>query len=486
MNTFRMKKASGHYIWHILFCDENEVVKMTERIKDLLYKKYILISEKEREHYIGVEIELPIVNLSGEATNHKLCQEVFCKAVSHFSFAPSKYDKNEVCHEAVSNENGDILSFDCSYNNLEISFGKEKNLLSVKNRFNEYIRFFNTELSESGHIITGMGIHPFYKSCSKDYIPTGRYQMLEGYLKKSDGWKKEGGFHPYSAFGTFASSTQMQLDVNKSSLIETLETFSLLEPIKSLLFANSLMPYDEPRYLLTRDMLWEHSTHGINPRNIGVHDVVPKTVDELLEYISYTSIFCTEREGKYLFFSPIPITEYFPKETIEAEYYENGKYYPYSFKPEVEDLNYLRTYKFLDLTSRGTIEYRSLCTQPLFEAFDAIAFQLGLSEKIHELKEIFESDNVLYHHSFTANELRKEFNKGHQPDFIDEDKLKSLLYRITKLSETGLKERGFGEEKLLKSVFGRIETLSSPAKDMKVMLEKGKSMKDIILAYSQL
>ena len=66
----------------------------------------------------------------------------------------------------------------------------------------------------------------------------------------------------------------MQLDVRFDKLIETIDTFSLLEPIKSLLFANSWME-DEPDNLCVRDMFWENSTHGINPHNIGVYEKIP-------------------------------------------------------------------------------------------------------------------------------------------------------------------------------------------------------------------
>ena len=457
---------------------------LNDHLRSMIYDKYIRPTEKRQETYAGVEIELPIINLSGEATDHNVSRSAMNAAVRHFNFRPLKYDDTGFLHAAQDPVSGDLFSFDCSYNNFEISFARALSLQEVDARFKKYVTFLNDVLARSRHIISGFGITPYYKKCRKDYIPNGRYRMLGGYLGKCCEWKKEGGCHPYPQFGTFASASQIQIDVKADELPDTLRTFSMLEPVKSLLFANSVMPEDEPEYLLFRDNLWEYSTHGINPRNIGPYEAVPESIDELIEYIAYTSLFCTERDGKYLFFEPIPLVEYFGKETIAGEYFEDGEYHPYPFTPEEGDLRYLRTYKFLDLTARGTIEYRSLCTQPLGQSFAGAAFQLGLLQKRNELKELWERDTVLYHHGLTANELRGQFNKGHIPDLLDRDMLRRQLIVITSLAEAGLRERGFGEERYLIPVYERAERIASPAKDMMTALSEGESMTEIIYRHA--
>ena len=204
---------------------------MDPKIRAALYDRYIIPTEEKRADFVGIEIELPIVNLKGEATDHEVSKEVFREALTHFGMTPKKYDRKGVCHEAVDEGNGDILSFDCSYNNLEISFGIENSLIPVEERFYRYIAFFNEKLSSKNHIVTGMGIQPFYNKCRKDYIETGRYEMLGGYLNKCSEWRRTGGFHEYPGFGTFASSTQIQLDIKKEDLIDTVSTFSLIEPV---------------------------------------------------------------------------------------------------------------------------------------------------------------------------------------------------------------------------------------------------------------
>ena len=455
-------------------------------VKELLYDRYIKPTENRKESFAGIEVELPIVNLSGAGTDHTVTQAVFADALSHLGFEKRKFDNNGICHEGSDPVTGDVLSFDCSYNNLEISFGPERSILTVKTRLVAYIDYLNSALASSGHIITGMGISPYYRQNAQNYIPCGRYLMLEGYLRKAPVWKRPVGFHDYPGFGTFASSTQVQLDVRRDELVDTIEVFSLLEPLKSLLFANSVMPFDEPGNYCVRDMLWEYSTHGINPRNIGAFTSEPKSVDEYIDYIAYTSIFCTEREGKYLLFYPVPFADYLKFDVIEGEYFDGAGYHSIKFHPEPSDVRYLRSYKFLDLTSRGTIEYRSMCTQPLRDALSAAAFQTGIYEKREELSELFEKNDILYHHGFTVGELRKVFNLGYIPGFIDRRDLSKLLISVVSLAGDGLRERGFGEESLIEPVYRRAETLISPARHMHEEISRGVRMSDLIYEYAEI
>ena len=234
-------------------------------------------------------------------------------------------------------------------------------------------------------------------------------------------------------------------------------------------------------------MLWEYSTHGINPHNIGIYDVDITDIDALIDYISTTSIFCAERDKRYIFFRPIPFAEYATRNFVEGEFYTNGEYHKTLFVPDAEeDIKLLRSYKFLDLTARGTIEYRSMCTQPFGEALAGIAFQLGLAYKLPELDEILSGDSVIYGHSYNANELRRLFSYRDLPAFVNRDDLRELLIRIVQLSEEGLKERGLGEESLLAPVYDRADRLSSAGKDKLRHLSEGKTLTDIITSYAQI
>lgn len=145
----------------------------------------------------------------------------------------------------------------------------------------------------------------------------------------------------------------------------------------------------------------------------------------------------------------MPIVEYLQTDCIEAEYYEKGETHTYTLHPQIEDLDYLRTYKFVDLTFRGTIEFRSVCCQPLQETMTVAAFHLGLMGKVNELQCLLEQDKVLYYHGYSEVELRKLMNGRTWLNFVDKGALKKLCLDVLDLAKEGLVERGLGEEKYL-------------------------------------
>ena len=453
-----------------------------EQIRDLLYQKYIAPTERKGEDYIGIEIEMPVVNLTGQATDFKVTQRAANHFIEYYKMEPQGVDINGQVFSATDPVTGDNLSFDCSYNNLEISFGKEQSLTVINGRFRDYISHLNEELLEHDHMVTGMGINPFYKELRKDFLPVPRYQMLEGFLKRANNWKIPMYFHPYPDFATFASASQVQLDIEKDKLLDTIHVFSMLEPLKAVIFSNSWMA-DEPELLCMRDRFWENSTHGINPHNIGMYDRIPESLDELLDYISRTSIFCTMRDGHYLHFKPIPIIDYFDLEHVVGEYYKGGTYTPFTFKPDKNDIEYLRTYKFIDLTFRGTIEYRSACCQPFDDAMTVAAFQLGLADQLEPLIDLLEGDNSLYHHGYSEYELRHILNLREWPAFIDRKGLRQLILDVLTLAKEGLKKKNETDVKFLDPLFERADALMSPARQMVEAVEAGTPMEEYVKYY---
>jgi gamma-glutamylcysteine synthetase len=455
-----------------------------ESIKTLLYEKYIRPTEHRTSRAIGIEIEMPVVNLNGQATDFQVARNAAKALYAQYGFEPVGIDGEGNCYSATDPVTGDNLSFDCSYNNMELSFGKEQDLRVLDRRFRAYVSFLNQQLGQQGHCLTGMGINPNKSVNHNTFIPVERYQMLQRYLSKCQTWEAPMYFHPYADFGAFASASQVQLDVEKEHLISTLQAFSLVEPVKAVLFSNSYLP-SEPQLLCVRDMLWENSTHGINPHNVGMFDDGPKSIDELLEYIASTSIFCAERGTKYLHFRPIPIVEYLNRDWVDGEYLENGEYKTLRFHPEPSDLKYLRTYKFEDLTYRGTIEFRSVCCQPFRDAMTVAAFHMGLMDRTEELTALMQQDRMLYHHGYNPTELRKMMNRRAWPGFVDRPGLKKLCIQVLDLAAEGLKAQKLGGEQFLAPLYRRAENLMSPARQMVEQLEQGTPMTDIVLDYSQ-
>lgn len=163
---------------------------------------------------------------------------------------------------------------------------------------------------------------------------------------------------------------------------------------------------------------------------------------------------------------------------------ERGRFVGIEIEPRIEDLKHLRTFKFEDLTYRGTIEFRSVCTQPISDSMSVAAFHVGLLERVEELRELLYSDNVIYSHGYSASELQRLFAKRELPDFADGKRLKAILHQILDIASDGLKQRGKDEEIFLNPLYERAAELSNPAKSMLCGMENGRAAGDYIRLYS--
>ncbi len=457
-----------------------------EFILQKLYEKYILPTEKRRDSFIGVEIEMPIVNLNRQSVDFAVVHELTRQFCAHFGFTVSGVDDKGDTYAAQNSENGDILSYDCSYNNLELSFGRERDINRIHRRFVEYYTFIEAYFRPFHYTLTGMGVNPYRRYNRNFPIPNGRYRMLFHHLHSYRKYEGRMDFHPFPEFGTFSSASQVQLDVSADKLPQTLNVMNRLEPLKALLFSNSVMPDFDRDLLCCRDMFWEKSTHGINKKNIGMFDTEFRTTDDVLQYIADTSIYCAERGDKYINFKPTNIVEYLQSDAIQGEYYDNGVYKEITVVPQIGDLAYLRTFKFEDLTFRGTVEYRSACTQPISSAMALPAFHAGLLEELDALDELLGNDSVIYHRDLTPAQLRELLVRRPLPDFIDADRLYGLLRQIVDLSADGLRKRGLHEEIFLTPLYDRIQNRECPAAYMLRKTEGGTPIETIIREYSLL
>jgi hypothetical protein len=75
--------------------------------------------------FIGVEIEFPVVNLAKKPVDFGVVHDLTRRFKTEFGFYTAVIDSDREICSLVRFDNDDILSYDCSYNNLELSFGKE-------------------------------------------------------------------------------------------------------------------------------------------------------------------------------------------------------------------------------------------------------------------------------------------------------------------------------------------------------------------------
>lgn len=458
-----------------------------QTVRNKLYDEFIKPTE-QKKNFIGIEIEIPIINLDKTAVDFDVVHKVtdkFQKQYSDFKEEGIDYDGN--IFSLKNNNNDDIFCYDCSYNNIEFAMGREKDLFSINDRFSDYYAFTKECFEEFNHTLTGMGINPYRKYNKNQPIPSERYLMLYHHLKSFKNYRNVPmHFHDYPEYGMFSSASQVQLDVYKDDLVKTINVFSKIEPIKALLFSNSVLVDENKHVTCFRDALWEYSTHGVNPHNIGMYDVDFKDLEGLQAYLESLNIYCVMRDGAYINFPSMNLLEYFNRDYVCGEIYNNGEYREIEIKPCIKDIKYLRPFKFINLTFRGTVEFRSVCTQPIKDSMSVAAFHIGLKEKLDELEELINEDNVIYHKGYTASELRKLLIQDELPAFIDKNELCKLSKDIVDLADSGLKERGIGEEIFLNPLYNRIKKRKNPGKNIILLMNNGANLEELIEDYGEL
>ncbi|KZX14668.1 glutamate--cysteine ligase family protein [Methanobrevibacter curvatus] len=464
----------------------NSKVMDREDVKKLIYNRFIEPTKSKREVFIGVEIELPIINLKKNPVSFDLVHKLTKLFKDKFDFEVKSIDEDGNISTLENNLNGDIYTYDCSYNNIEFSFGKEKKIYNVYKRFKEYYLFIQEILNEENHILSGFGVNPYRNYNNLVPIPNGRYRMLYHHLSTYPKFSNQKEFHKLPEYGMFTSASQVQIDVDYNNLIETITAFSKLEPIKAILFSNSILYPENMDLICSRDMLWEKSMQGYNKKNVGMYDPIPKDINEFLEYMLDLSIYCCERGNKYINFTPTLISDYFNKKEIIGEYYNDGKYKKIKFKPELNDFKYFRTFKFEDITFRGTIEFRSVCCQPVEDSLTVPAFHLGLITKVKELNELLDNDTTIYNQGYSSSDLRELFIKADIPAWVNQENLKKLLKKVLDLASDGLKSRKNNEEEFLKPLYERAKILDNPAQKLIRNLNSDNTLEEMIVSYSKL
>ena len=131
--------------------------------------------------------------------------------------------------------------------------------------------------------------------------------------------------------------------------------------------------------------------HGVFEENAGVFPKVFENEDDYFSYLSETAIFTVTRGEVAYYFEPIRAKDYLNKPAIQA-WSIHGK--EVSIQPSEDDFQTHRSYQFQDLTTRGTVEFRSVCTQPFSATFAPAALHLGLLVNLETLESILKGTSL--------------------------------------------------------------------------------------------
>ncbi|AFJ25175.1 gamma-glutamylcysteine synthetase [Streptococcus parasanguinis] len=408
----------------------------------LLKEKYLSNMKEDSELFVGVELEFPIVETNGNKTNIEVTKNLFRTLANLSDFEVEKKDDDQNPIQLVHCSSKDRILFELSYNTIEFAFERAHSIDEVAKRFEAYLKIIQPILQENNHEIQGHGIHPLWKENDNSPVKIERYKMLMAFLAMNGTGMKT---HPYPSYGAFICGNQVQLDVRRDNYIRIINAFNKIEAAKAYLFSNSEFSSEAWDTKIARDIFWEESLHGYYRENVGIFPKDYQSEEEFFNNLARTAIFTVTREGKSYYFKPIRVEDYLDQKEIIA-YTTDGK--EKNINPVKEDLKQHRSYQFQDLTARGTVEFRSVCTQPLETTFAPIAFELGLFVQLEKL------ENYLEHCSFLRNEkqdyrnLRKKYSKKILSK-KEKEKIKTFSKELLEISKSGLLERGYEEEKYL-------------------------------------
>lgn len=408
----------------------------------LLKEKYLSNMKEDSELFVGVELEFPIVEINGNKTNIEVTKNLFRTLANLLDFKVEIMDDDQNPIQLVHCSSKDRILFELSYNTIEFAFEKAHSIDEVAERFEAYLKIIQPILQEDHHEIQGHGIHPQWQKNDNSPVKIERYKMLMAFLAMNGTGMKT---HPYPSYGAFICGNQLQLDVRRDNYIRIINAFNKIEAAKAYLFSNSEFSAEAWDTKITRDIFWEESLHGYYKENVGIYPKDYQSEEEFFNNLARTAIFTAARDDQSYYFKPIRVKDYLDQKEITA-YTADGN--EKIIKPVKEDLKQHRSYQFQDLTARGTVEFRSVCTQPLETTFAPIAFELGLFVQLENL------ENYLEHCSFLKNEkqdyrkLRKKYSKKILSE-KEEETIQSFSKDLIDMARAGLIKRGYGEETFL-------------------------------------
>ena len=408
----------------------------------LLKEKYLSNMKEDSELFVGVELEFPIVETNGNKTNIEVTKNLFRTLANLSDFEVEKRDDNQNPIQLIHCSSKDRILFELSYNTIEFAFERARSINEVAKRFEDYLKIIQPILQENNHEIQGHGIHPLWQENDNSPVKIERYKMLMAFLAMNGTGMKT---HSYPSYGAFICGNQVQLDVRRDNYIRIINAFNKIEAAKAYLFSNSEFTAEAWNTKIARDIFWEESLHGYYKENVGVYPKDYQSEEEFFNNLARTAIFTATREGKSYYFKPIRVEDYLDQKEITA-YTADGN--EKIINPVKEDLKQHRSYQFQDLTARGTVEFRSVCTQPLETTFAPIAFELGLFVQLEKLENYLEDSSFFKNEEQDYRKLRKKYSKKILSK-EEKEAIQSFSKDLLDLAEAGLMKRGYGEEKFL-------------------------------------
>ena len=374
------------------------------KASELLKKRYIYSLKEKTDLLIGIELELPLVSKKGK-TDSKVTLGLLKYLSKDPNYLVLELDRygNVIALKHV--ENDDMILFEVSDANLEFAFSPEENIHVISERFETYKKVINAYLNQYDHYIGEAGIHPNWQKNTNLPIAKDRYEMLIDYLKLGETHDQ---LHSYYNYGSFICGSQVQIDVTRSNYLSVINAFNQIEAAKAYLFANSKFKGENWDTSIARDIFWEQSMHGLLEKNVGLPAEKYKDEAEFLDALTQTAMYTVVRDKSHFYFEPVTVAEYFKLDKILAK---DTKGKEREIHPKNGDIDFHRSYLYQSLTTRSTVEFRSVCAQPFDRTFAPAAFHLGLMVNLEKMEDYLKSCTFFDIYGHNYKKLRRAFSQ---------------------------------------------------------------------------
>lgn len=414
---------------------------------------------------IGVEAELPIVTLQGEAAGMEIIQQMFeYLATKGFEVKRDSYSSYLTSASRINIESTqnfdyhfDTITTDAGYSILEIVLAPQQNLHSIQQHFSEIINLLHSYFTSKNCTILGFGIQPVSTPSGKLLMPQERYLFFERFSQNNIIPTSEGSD---AHLLTITASNQCHIDISREEAICGVNVLNALSGLQIALHANSSVwqGTTDTTYKATREFFWErcypHRTNqmGIPPRF--------ETMEEYLNYLLKFKPMLIKRKGQLL--------QILNKQTFGDFMYDKNPAIAQTLEgqettvyPEIADIHYLNTFCYFDarlVPQYGTIESRMCCQQPPNQTLAPTALTLGILENLEASQELMNSLPQK-----TWQEIRQQAGQHTFATTINKQSIVPLLARLLDIATQGLKKRNLGEETFLRPLYQRLKQQKSPA-----------------------
>lgn len=399
-------------------------------LEQVLKKQYIDVIARN-ETSIGVEIELPLVPMEGGFIDHAFSVALTAH-LREMDFKETAHTLDgDVCE--MKNKDGDVCSFETTWNTLEFSMERSSSLSALACRFYPLLFRVQEFCLTQGYYLCGRGINPNAARLCPEPLHTpvllAKSQFLTQFTEHHDG----------EIFHAICASTQTHLDAkNQTQYIRLFRLLRRAYAVEGLFFANSPPPAVPELFLshpaLTglerstlcfRDELWKHC--GAPNVQAGTKEL--EDTEELCRYLAEMKLFILPEGDTFRPIAPVLLRQHFAKGGSEM------------------DLAAFRSLEPVAPTKKGSLEVRSTCTQPLDRLMEPVAFYLGLSANQNRAETVLDKLYQTYFAKDSPAVVRDRLMKSSAVAL--RRSLRNEMTALLDVALEGLVSRGLKEEQFL-------------------------------------